>query len=85
LTTTRPSGYFNYDKIFERGTTRLWVILIMGRENYRKVSLWAENCPNFLAGLKKLKFFSGKVFSGKLKTINYREGKNTQLTFFPSW
>jgi hypothetical protein len=23
---------FNYDKIFERGTTRLWVILIMGRE-----------------------------------------------------
>jgi hypothetical protein len=23
-------GYFNYDKIFERGTTRLWVILIMG-------------------------------------------------------
>jgi hypothetical protein len=26
-------GYFNYDKIFERGTTRLWVILIMGREN----------------------------------------------------
>jgi hypothetical protein len=29
LQTARPSGYFNYDKIFERGTTRLWVILIM--------------------------------------------------------
>jgi hypothetical protein len=25
-----------------------------------KASLWAENCPNFLAGRKKLKFFSGK-------------------------
>jgi hypothetical protein len=28
--------------------------------DYRKASLWAENCPNFLAGRKKLKFFSGK-------------------------
>jgi hypothetical protein len=27
-------GNLNYDKIFERGTTRLWVILIMGRENF---------------------------------------------------
>jgi hypothetical protein len=26
-------GNLNYDKIFERGTTRLWVILIMGRGN----------------------------------------------------
>jgi hypothetical protein len=54
-------GNLNYDKIFERGTTRLWVILIMARENYRKASLnlkralWGdkpegllpENCPNF--------------------------------------
>jgi hypothetical protein len=23
----------------------------------RKASLWAENCPNFLAGRKKLQFF----------------------------
>jgi hypothetical protein len=30
-TCPRPPGYFNYDKIFERGTTRLW-----DRENYRK-------------------------------------------------
>jgi hypothetical protein len=32
-------GYFNYDKPltgFKRGTTRLCVILIMGRENYSK-------------------------------------------------
>jgi hypothetical protein len=28
--------------------------------SYRKDSLWAENCPNFLAGQKKLYFFSGK-------------------------
>jgi hypothetical protein len=37
-------GNLNYDKIFERGTTQLWVILIMGRENYYRTlcqrALW---------------------------------------------
>jgi hypothetical protein len=65
----RPSGYFNYDKIFERGTTRLWVILIMARKNYRKASLWAENCPNFFFFLfgpaGKTEVFQGKFFQGK--------------------
>jgi hypothetical protein len=43
----------------------------MGLENYRKASLWAENCPNFLAGTSpdfgggKPSVFSGKVFSRK--------------------
>jgi hypothetical protein len=36
----------------------------MGLENYRKASLWAENCPNFLAGLKNFSFFQGKFSQG---------------------
>jgi hypothetical protein len=32
-----------------------------------KGALWAENCPNFLAG--KTEVFSGKVFSGKIEKI----------------
>jgi hypothetical protein len=34
-----------------------------------KASLWAENCPNFLAGRKKLP--QGKVFPGKLSQGMY--------------
>jgi hypothetical protein len=54
---TEYGSNLNYDKIFERGTTLLWVILIMGRENFP----W-ENFPG-----KTTKFcFSrrpqGKVF-----------------------
>jgi hypothetical protein len=55
----------------------------MGRENYyRKASLWAENCPNFLAARKKTKVFSGNFFLSQTaresflreikKKINYR-------------
>jgi hypothetical protein len=50
----RPPGYFNYDKIFE--FTRLWVILIMDRKNYRKAF---GTSPK---GAGKTKVFSGKVF-----------------------
>jgi hypothetical protein len=34
----------------------------MGLENYRKASLWAENCPNFLAGTSP-DFVAGKNFT----------------------
>jgi hypothetical protein len=90
-------GNLNYDKIFERGTTRQSrVILIMGLPLlkfslgnikledpfgliYHKAFLWAENCPNFLAGTSP-DFGAGKteVFSGKNKflALKLRSGLN---------
>jgi hypothetical protein len=39
-------------------------------KNYRKASLWAENCPNFLAGTSP-DFGAGKTSFDKFKKINY--------------
>jgi hypothetical protein len=81
-TCPRPQGRFNYDK------PRLWVILIMGRENYRtlcqraqsrdlsKASLWAENCPNFF-----LFFCLGRDKPRLWGRKNYRKGKFFQGKF----
>jgi hypothetical protein len=55
----RPPGYFNYDKIFERGTTRLWVILIMGRKTYRKGKFFQGNLKSRIHLLQS--FWVGRI------------------------
>jgi hypothetical protein len=47
FSTARPLGYFNYDKPLTGFLfPRLWVILIMGRENYLKGKFSLENLNN---------------------------------------
>jgi hypothetical protein len=40
-----PPGNLNYDKPQRAGKTEVFSGKL--KKNYRKASLWAENCPNF--------------------------------------